>query len=727
MRIAIFPIEKEKYQKDNRFSISTEIAYIITYLENNNPEDIVFPCCDLDFLSKTKPDIVCIYAPYSFTYEQIVSISHEIKEKYNIPIILSGEHITALPKTLPSCCDIGILGDPEENLKNIIELKRNDLFNEKNFSKIPGLVFSYKNQKVITDKPQYIKDIDSLPMTRAVFQDMPGDWIPSIIIGRGKPVNNSWQNLTNQPVRLFSIDRITQDIVDLIANNYGLKISNIKDYLLLYDKNYFRKFISMYRETNLVEYMRFNVKALMSQLDEEVIYELKHTMQIPKLTIQMVNPLEKFYKDLKEDFVPYSQQKKILDLCFKYNINVEAKFLYNLPNETKEDTTKSYWFIKRNYFERYNTFKIKMSPLSLSPGSELWQKAILKKAIMENFNNWSSLNKFDEKTPVLSLLGDEISHIHTYLKNSFVNKNDYFKADFNNDPVFEHLRNASTQTIKDSLNIIKENFSQYRYIDTEQLEKVIFKSLKLTDIDENMIFTLEEIINSSNNISTLKVTEKISQIKRMYQELKSDDFHNQIYYSNNINYLALEPILHEISKNANLKNILQISEKSILDLKSIFKNDHLDIDTLNPNLLNKPIIDVKLDKKYDVILLYFTLDFSLKYDKILSFCRKSLNDNGLLILPFYNSKNVISLVRMLSNKNINNLFYNYKRTNFYTLESMGEILKKNSFLIKEIDDVSFPVNKKLSVTEKVFKEVFFSHLNDKDTDKLFYVYVCRKA
>ena len=86
MRIAIFPIEKEKYQIENKFSISTDIAYIISYLEKNNPEDIVFPTCNLDFLSKTKPDLVCIYAPYSFTYNQIVYISNEIKEKYNLPV-----------------------------------------------------------------------------------------------------------------------------------------------------------------------------------------------------------------------------------------------------------------------------------------------------------------------------------------------------------------------------------------------------------------------------------------------------------------------------------------------------------------------------------------------------------------------------------------------------------------------------------------------------------------
>ena len=58
---------------------------------------------------------------------------------------------------------------------------------------------------------------------------------------------------------------------------------------------------------------------------------------------------------------------------------------------------------------------------------------------------------------------------------------------------------------------------------------------------------------------------------------------------------------------------------------------------------------------------------------------------------------------------------------------MGEILKKNSFLIKEIDEVIFPELKKISATEKVFKGTLFTHLNSKDIEKLFYVYMCRKS
>lgn len=716
MRIAIFPIEKEKYRKDNKFSISTEIAYIVSYLEENNPDDIVYPASDLDFLYKTDPDIVCIYAPYSFTYDYIVSISQNIKEKYNIPVILAGDHITALPKTLPISCNVGILGDPEFILKDLVELKRNDSFNEKSFSKIPGVVFNFKNQKVITDKPQYIKDINSLPMTRAVFQDLPGEWLPSIIMGRGKPNNNAWQPLTNQPVRLFSIERIIQDIGDLLANNQGLKTADIKDYLFLYDKYFFKKFIQMYKETQLIKYMKFNVKALISQLDEEIIHDLKDIMQIPKLTIHFISPLEKFYKDLKEEFIPYKKQKDILDICYKYNINIEAKFLYNLPNETIEDSTKTYWKISRNYYDKYKNINIKVSPLVLMPGSELWQKSIFRKIITENFNNWSSLNSFDENSPKINNLSfEEINQIKTYINNKFDNKTEYFEVVYNYENELLSKANSQLNSVKELLN--NNNISEF--------DMPVISTLSVYQEVSDIISTFENTLVSSNSTIS-QVIDSINLSKDTYTNIKNNFLRNDLMYSNNINYLSLEYILSEISQNANLKTVLQIANKNLIDIKNMFKNDYLEVDYIDPDILNKPIINLQTDKLYDLIVLYFNLDSIINPDKLIKLCANRLNENGALAIAFYNPKNIVSLIHLMTNQNLNKTFYNYKRTNYFTLEKLDELLKNNGFISKQIDSVIFPGFKFMSFTEKTFKEPLLKFIRHEDLEKLIYIYICRK-
>lgn len=726
MRIAILPVEKEENQIKNKFTISTEIAYIITYLEHNNPEDVIYPACDLEFLYKTKPDIVCIYAPYSFTFEDVIKISNSIKENLDIPVILSGDHISSLPKTLPLSCNAGILGDPEETFKEIIELKRNDNLNEKSLSKIPGIVFNFKNQKVITDKPQFIKNIDELPMTRGVFYDMPGEWLPSLMTGRGKATVNAWQPLSTQPVRLFSIERMITDIADLIANNQELKVAPIKDYLFLYDKARFKKFIEMYIDTNLIKYMSFNVKALISQLDEEIIYDLKHVMKIPKLTIQFLSPLEKFYKEIKDEFVPLKKQKELLDLCFKYNLNIEAKFMYNMPNETIEDTTKTYWYIKRNYINKYENLDIEINPLSVLPGTELWHKGIFKKAFTESFNNWNSLDrtKFDENTPYLSSLKENINIIKESFKNLTIKKNNVFNLNVQM-PDLDEFRYISTNVIKSSVEQVKEMYPE-RDINTEEVIHKIF-NVPVPKIDQNLFFTLEELLNSDKNISDLKIPERIKEIKVKYTENKTEKFHNLIYNSNNINYFALEAVLQEIVQNTKIKNVLQVCNKNILDLKKIFKNDYLDVDTLEPEIFNKPVINFKTDKKYDMILLYFTMDIIADPDKTIDFCKNILNDKGVIIIPFYNSKNIIAVTRLLTELNLNNLFFGYKRTNFYTLDSFNNFILKHNFLVKSIDSVDYPGEKNVSATEKVFNETLKTHLNKNETEKMFYIFVCRNS
>lgn len=727
MKIAILAIDRHEGLIDQDIHIGTEIAYIINSLENNNFDDIVFAASNIAFLNLFKPEVICIYAPYSETFEYINNVSNKIKKQYNAPVILLGDHISSLPRTLPITCDVGILGDSEEILVKVIELIRNNNFDEKYLSKISGLVFHSKTRKIITSPPQYIENIESLSLTRAVFYQSPGKWITSIISGRGKPSNNDWDVLTNQPVRLFSIEKMMRDIADIIANNKEEKIVPIKDCLFLYDKDRFKKFVAMYRETKLSQYMHFEINSMIYQLDEEIIHDLKKILNIPKLTINFLSPIEKPYKEMKERFIPYKEQQKILDLCFKYNLNVDANFMYNLPLETTEDITKIYWLIKRDYLKKYNNLNLSVKPYISLPGSKNWQKMFAKKVITESFNNWESLKKYSESTPSLN----SIKNTDILLINETFNK----LTSRPDDNFILNLEQTSktTEMMKENMSNMISKFKDHlsknpvENIDVNNITNTFFddnqRHIKLSD---NILNHLEDINDFNPEKGYKDIQDKIENIRAGYYSIHDDYLYHKLHNSNSITYLSLNSVLEQITKNTNIKSVLQVSNQSILDLKKVFKNDYLDVDYLDTVYFNKPTFNNKLDKQYDMILLYFTANNVLDFKKTLRFCHNNLKDNGLLVVPFFHSKNLLDLIRITTNLNTNDWIYNYKRTNLHTILSMNDDLTESGFMIKNVDGIDFPNINKPSINAKVFYSFLDKNLTTFEMEKYMYIYTCRK-
>ena len=96
------------------------LAYITAYLkEYLNFEDTVIVDSP-NQLSSIKPDILGI-SSVSQNFGRAIEIAKRIKSNLDIPIIVGGCHISALLHTLPDCFDIGVLGEWEQTVLEIIE------------------------------------------------------------------------------------------------------------------------------------------------------------------------------------------------------------------------------------------------------------------------------------------------------------------------------------------------------------------------------------------------------------------------------------------------------------------------------------------------------------------------------------------------------------------------------------------------------------------------------
>ena len=88
------------------------LAYIASYLKEQVGVEDIFLEVDPQRIIEKKPDLVGISA-FSVNYGGAVSGAREIKKKLDIPIVIGGPHISALPMNLDPSMDIGVMGEGE--------------------------------------------------------------------------------------------------------------------------------------------------------------------------------------------------------------------------------------------------------------------------------------------------------------------------------------------------------------------------------------------------------------------------------------------------------------------------------------------------------------------------------------------------------------------------------------------------------------------------------------
>ncbi len=752
MRIAIVPVETDNYDINNtKLFGMTSISYLFSYLEKYFPDDEIFPAVDLRIILQTKPDIIGIYAPYSKYFNKVIEIAREIKEHLKVPLILGGPHITYLPKSLPPIIDVGVIGEGEETFRDLITIFKDDkYFNEKNLNTVPGVVFHYKGQKMMTDKRKAIQDLDSIPLTRKFFYQMPGNWVPSMITGRGTPYKTAYSVSSDEPVRLHSLERLINDTVDLITFSSQLRQVPILDELFIYDLARFKQFAEVFADGKMSKYIKFEIFARPHELTEEVCEILKHAFEIKILNIHFVSSSVKTLRELREPVLEEDEQLQVLERCYRHDFNVTANYLLGSPNETKEDLAKNYWFIERNYLNVYSkktkinfpnsgvfgSIDVKTDFMTPVPGTELWQKAIMKRLITENPPNWSVLDnsQLKKETPVLNVL---------HAKGEFSKILEEYRALFQKKEIFspektkqltefanniKNIVSKFSSEVLDGLvksNYFKENEQVLRETNTKMLDSAFNSEIKAY---ASIIYKLEEMIQTNDIKTILKVAEPINEIFEKYQALNKDFYYNPVLYNKELVNLSILDILEQIVKNNDINTVLQVTNPLIMDLKSIFRFDQYEFDTLNPKAFNFSRPKLPFDKKYDCIVLAFTLDTVLNPNRVIHFCHEILNDHGILIVSFFNCKSVFMINQILDNIDISKLFYTFSKINLFSFDSMRKLLIKHNFIPKSAKSTIFPNKDSMNIMQKNLINTFKDHYNVREEEflSLSYTYSCRK-
>jgi len=339
-------------------------------------------------------------------YSEILTISDHLKSK-NIPVILGGHHISALPYKLPHSTVVGVLGEGEITFQQLLELfVKCGGFPEDKLIGIDGICFHGKEGQIVINKPrERIKDIDLIPFpARAYFTSK--HFIPkikwknkvvgNIITSRGCPYNCVFCSTTkhwSNKIRFASAEYVFNEIMYL-HKEYDVTVFQVDDDLGTVNRKRWREIKDLLRDNGMLGRIEFHAQCRANIIDEELC-DLFRELNFTELEFGIESGTQRILDYLKNTVkkrCTVEQNWKALRISHEAGINVLAQLIVGSPDETIEEVKKTLDFTE------IPGIRYQICLLTPLPGTTLWQYATRKGLVSEDMD-WSRLSlELNEKT-----------------------------------------------------------------------------------------------------------------------------------------------------------------------------------------------------------------------------------------------------------------------------------------------------------------------------------------
>lgn len=390
-------------------------SYLRKYLNFDNIKIIDKEPNITKAILKEKPDILGVSSSTVF-FNQANQIAENVKKELDIPVIIGGVHITALPHTLGKHFDIAVLGEGEQTTLELIQsYKDYNEFNPKILRDIKGIAFWENNKVVINERRELIKPLDTIPYpARDLFKMEEEYLVPRMtfsttkfmvsthmLTSRGCPYSCTFcaSSAFWKIARFHSPEYVVGEIKHLMKE-YKLKNINIFDDLFIADKERFKKIVELLESEGITEKCKFRILGRANLINEETADLIKR-MNVDNMAIGFESQSPKVLKYLKKGTTTTEQNQNSVNILYKKSIDLQGLFMVGSPHETKEDMMMTLDFIKNNKFD---TLEICITvPL---PGTELWEYAKQRK-LVNDYMNWDILSMHPIESGLGNILLDD--------------------------------------------------------------------------------------------------------------------------------------------------------------------------------------------------------------------------------------------------------------------------------------------------------------------------------
>ncbi|MGD6850752.1 MAG: B12-binding domain-containing radical SAM protein [Candidatus Bathyarchaeia archaeon] len=347
------------------------IAYLSGYLKTKLPEwktacaDISIGEAPLKRMKEEKPDLVA-FTCTTIGYNNTVKLAAKIREVYpEVPFVLGGQHISALPHTLPPLFQACVVGEGENALvticrefeatgklsKRVYEVPRVE-----NLDELP-----FPDREMFSLKDYYLK-----PQNHCI--DMVGVGL-SMMTSRGcryRCVFCSSSRFFKAPIRGNSA-RYVADEMQFLKQCYGVEYLNVFDDLFQFSKERLRLLAREVHERRLD--LKLIIQAHAPTFDEETARLLK-AIGVVYCGFGFEASTPAMLKFLKNGVASVDDNRRAMRTAHKYGMKAGSGFLTGVPGQTVEDLAANDRFIQEEHLDASRKYI-----LCPYPGTPLWDYA----------------------------------------------------------------------------------------------------------------------------------------------------------------------------------------------------------------------------------------------------------------------------------------------------------------------------------------------------------------
>ncbi|MDZ7262448.1 MAG: cobalamin-dependent protein, partial [candidate division KSB1 bacterium] len=115
-------------------------------------------------IRQANPEVVGFTA-YTAGYYDVLQLIARVKQELGVPVLIGGPHITCLPHKLPDQADIGVIGEGEQTLLELMRLYLDrGGFDVTGLQQIKGIIYRQAGQLVLTPPREPIVPLDTIPL-----------------------------------------------------------------------------------------------------------------------------------------------------------------------------------------------------------------------------------------------------------------------------------------------------------------------------------------------------------------------------------------------------------------------------------------------------------------------------------------------------------------------------------------------------------------------------------
>ncbi len=353
----------------------------------------------LEKVLKSKADVVALTCTTP-NYLSTVRASEKVKEKMDVPVLLGGPHISAIPETLPKSFDIAMIGEGEESFLELMQLMEKGKDFPRELDEVKGIAFREGARMKRTGERALIQPLDKIPFPARELLEMerylkPQDILcthellrgTSLLSSRGCPyrcvycqASKNWKF-----IRYHSGKYVAEEIRELYEK-YGAEAVAVVDDLFISDKKRLQEIVRYLKEFGLLGEIKYLVDGRSNLINDEVMKLLKK-MGAVNVALGIESGNERILNYLKKGTVTVQQNIEAIKKINEYGMGVYGQFMIGSPTETREEMLETKEFIKNP--------GIKAAHISITtplPGTELWEECEKKGLVDLNNIDWT---KFD--------------------------------------------------------------------------------------------------------------------------------------------------------------------------------------------------------------------------------------------------------------------------------------------------------------------------------------------